>query len=150
LDRLDVGPGLSLVVGGAAGDDPVALRARLARRLERWMAPLVERVGPLNVVVAVEAHRRRLRAGTGPLRVDQRVAGGGDLAGLEAGLAHALDQPVGAAGNIGGVGRIGGNRRDAQVLLELLEIAPLVTFDAGENVLAGVRHGNRSSFPSGS
>src|SRR5690606_10687347 len=76
--------------------------------------------------------------------------GGGDLAGLEAGLAHALDQPVGAAGNIGGVGRIGGNRRDAQVLLELLEIAPLVTFDAGENVLAGVRHGNRSSFPSGS
>jgi hypothetical protein len=131
LDRLDVGVGLPLVVGRAAADQAVALFGRLERRV----APFVERVGRLHVVVAVEQHRGLVRAGPHPLGIDQRVPGGGDLLGGESGRLHLGHQPVGAAVHILPVGRVGRDRRDPEVLLELGEIATLLAVDQGENVV---------------
>ena len=57
LDRLEVHEQLALVVAGAARVDALVLVARLERRSD----PLVERVGRLDVVVAVDEHGRRVR-----------------------------------------------------------------------------------------
>ena len=60
LGGLEVHDELALVVAGAAGVDDVVLVARLERRPH----PLVERIGRLHVVVAVDEHRRGALAGT--------------------------------------------------------------------------------------
>src|SRR5690606_5264805 len=116
------------------------------RRFERRVAPLVERIGGLDVVVPVEEDRRPVGTGARPLGVDQRVTGGGDLLGGEPGRAELLDQPVGTAVDVAGVGGVGRDRRDPQVVEQLVEITGLVAIDAGEDVRTGVRHGSLTSI----
>ena len=78
---------LTLVVRGAAGEDPAILDPRLERRSD----PQVERIDRLDVVVAVDQDRRRA-VGMQPVGIDDRVARrGGHLDVLES---PAL-QPVG-------------------------------------------------------
>ncbi len=60
---------LPLVVAGAAGVDALVLVPGLERRTD----PLVERIGGLHVVVAVDQHGRRIGPGTHPLAGDDRV-----------------------------------------------------------------------------
>ena len=58
---LDEGHQLSLVVGGAAGDDPLRAVDRFDARLERRRLPLGQRVDRLDVVVTVEEDMRSAR-----------------------------------------------------------------------------------------
>ena len=55
LDRLEQAEHLAFVVGGAAGEHPAVANGRFERR----RAPLVERIGRLHVVVAVDEERGR-------------------------------------------------------------------------------------------
>src|SRR3954454_21317571 len=65
----DMGVDLALVVGGTAGEEPVADHDRLERR----RGPQVERVHGLHVVVAVDDDSRFV-IGVEPVRVDHRMA----------------------------------------------------------------------------
>ena len=69
LGGLEVHEELALVVAGAARVDPLVLVARLERRAD----PLLERVGRLDVVVAVDEDRGGVVAGVQPLRGDDRM-----------------------------------------------------------------------------
>ena len=69
LDGFDLDVDLALVVAGAARVDVVAAHFGLERR----RLPLVQRIGRLHVVVAVEQERRLARRAQ-PFRVDQRIA----------------------------------------------------------------------------
>ncbi len=135
LDRLQVRVGLPFVVGGAAGDQVVAL----AGGLEGRVAPLLDRVHRLHVVMAVEEDRR-LAGRAQPLAVDERMAAGVDALGGETGVTHALEQPVAGSVDLGLVGRIGGDRGDSQEVLELAEVPLLVTLHPLEHVAAPLCH----------
>ena len=69
FDGLDLDVDLALVVAGAAGVDVVAADLGLEGR----RVPLVQRIGRLHVVVAVEEDRG-LAGRAEPLGVDQRIA----------------------------------------------------------------------------
>ena len=71
---LEEGHQLAFVVAGAAGDDALAARSVGEPRLERRRRPKLERVGRLDVVMAVEQHVRRV-AGLG-LRRRRRPSAG--------------------------------------------------------------------------
>ena len=72
---------LALVVAGAARVHDVVLVPRLERRPD----PLVERIGRLDVVVAVDQDGGLVRAGMEPVGGDHRVA---------AGRSRALSKPI--------------------------------------------------------
>ena len=92
---------LALVVGRAAREDPVADDDRLERRRR----PQLERIDGLDVVVAVDEHRRSARR-VQPVGVDDRVTAGlGRLDVLEPDRRSRVDQPVGGAPAVGRVGR---------------------------------------------
>src|ERR1700689_5351293 len=52
-ERFDEGPDLPLVVDGAAGDHTAAMGTGHDRRLEGWAVPKLDRVGRLDIVMAV-------------------------------------------------------------------------------------------------
>ena len=74
LDAFDVRKHLAFVVGGATGVEVAVADGRL----EGGADPLVDRVGRLDVVVAVD-QRDGGTGDRGGLGVDQRMAGGFDL-----------------------------------------------------------------------
>ncbi len=114
---------LTLVVRGSPGQQPaVALSG-----LERGRFPLIERLDRLHVVVTVDQHGRRGRVGGRPVREDRRHSGRAVAPGFphfrhrEAGRAQMRRQPVRGPADVGMPGRIGGDGRDGQPLLERAE-----------------------------
>ncbi len=97
LQRLDLRPHLALVVDRAARVEVAVALGGLEGRRE----PLVERIGGLHIVVAVEEHGG-LAGGVQPVGVDQRMAVGFN----QPDILHA------DAGQFGGqqLGGAGGNR----------------------------------------
>ena len=75
--RLEPQHDLAFVVDGAAGVDALAVRAVDEVGLEGRVVPEVERLGGLDVVMAVEQQVRGAAAGAGVMGEDDGVAGGG-------------------------------------------------------------------------
>ena len=121
LDGLQMREHLALVVGGAAGVEVAVADGRL----ERGREPRLERLGRLDVVMAVDQDRR-LAGCTQPLGIDDRVLLGFDQLGLEAhGRQVVADQGRGPA-RVGVVVGLGADARNPDQGLELLlEIAPM-------------------------
>ena len=104
---LDEGHELALVVGRAAGDDPLLAADGDKARLEGRRGPFRQRVDRLDVVMGVEQDVRIAR--TPPVMGDDHgVAGGGPDGCVEAETDELVGEPVGRgadARRIGGVGR---------------------------------------------
>ncbi len=125
LDGLEVNEELALVVGGAAREQLLVADGRL----ERWRRPLVERIDRLDVVVAVDEHRRRPR-GAEPLAIDDRMAWRVDESrAFEPDGAHVLCHPLGAAADVTGVFGNGADARNGQKGLQFVEVAGLAGLD---------------------
>ena len=108
---LDEGHELTLVVGRAPGDDPLAV---LQLGLERIGGPQIQRIDRLHVVVTVEQHVRCIAMGRLGVTEHHRAARGRMHGSLEAKLGQLLRQPRGglvAVRRIGDVGRDGGDRQ---------------------------------------
>ena len=103
----DLEDDLRLVVGGAPGDEVVALPGQR----ERGRAPFVEGVGGLHVVVRVHQQRGRVGARLVPAH-HQGVAVGVDHGGLQARPRHASATQDAAAAHVVPVRRIGGDAGD--------------------------------------
>ena len=94
--RLDQHVELALVVGDAAAEEPaVALLER-----ERVRLPELERVGRLDVDVAVDHDRRPSAVRGGQVADDQRLRLGRDDLGGAAGSADELGEPLGRAPDV--------------------------------------------------
>ena len=135
---LDEGHQLSLVVGRPARHQDLAVRPVLELGLERSALPEVERVGGLHVVMAVEQDARaaiprvfrRLRSAMGHDHgLSRRVA----ARGVEAKPAQVIDQPVGGAHAVVGIGGVGRDGRDAQQVEQPRHAGVEVFVDGGEN-----------------
>ena len=116
LDRLELHPELSLVVGDAARVQPLA--AGLGD--ERLGLPQLEWRRRLDVVVAVHEHRRR--AGWAGDLADHEAAVLAQL-GLAAERANPLGDPLAGAGDVRGVRGIRADARNREELGELVEPA---------------------------
>ena len=117
LERLNLRPDLAFVIDRAAGVEiAVALGWLKGRRV-----PLVQRLGRLHIVVAVNEHRRLARR-IEPVGIDERVAGG-FLQGhvLHADALELRGDKVGGAAAVGGMLGQRGDRRNAEQVLELGE-----------------------------
>ncbi len=126
---------LALVVAGASRHDLLALRAGLELRLERRVAPEIERIDRLHVIMAIEQNVRRLAAGGLDAPDDHRAPGGRMLGRLEANVAELPDQPVGGPLAIGKVRGNGGDRRDREKSEQTLERLCLTGVNGGKNVV---------------
>ena len=78
LGGLQVGEHLALVVGGPSGVEVAVADGRLERRRE----PGLQRLGRLDVVVAVD-EQGRLARGSEPFGIDDRMPLGGDQLGFQ-------------------------------------------------------------------
>ena len=102
FERLDVDEHLPLVVGSAAAIETAVAQ----RRLERRRCPFVERLGRLDVVVAVDQKCRGARR-MQPVRRDDRMASrASDPHVLQADHAQVVGQPRRASPQILGVPRL--------------------------------------------
>jgi hypothetical protein len=107
---------LALVVGGAAGAQAAVAHGRLERRRR----PLLQRVGGLHVVVAVDGDGGRLGPGPEPLGVHRGLAAvGRQHLGVEAGRLHQPGQVLGRAAHVGRVLGVAGDRGDGTPLGQL-------------------------------
>ncbi len=128
----DRGEHRSLVVGGAAGIEPVVAHFGLEGRA----LPAVQGIGRLHVVVAVDEDGRRGGIDE-PLTEDAGMAAGIDaLHHGNAGVSEPGRDEVGGARDVGGEGRIGADARDAAERLEgferLVGVSGEPGLDAGE------------------
>ncbi len=133
LGGLGVHEHLALVVTRAAG----VQGAVVPSWVERVGGPLLQRVGRLHVVVAVHD--------------DGRLVGGGDVLGVDEGVAVGLDdlgvlhpdavevvgEPLGGPFHLVVVGGVGADRRDAQKLFELTDEPVGVAVGVGERSVHG-------------
>ena len=127
---------LPLVVGGPAGIDPTALHAWLEGRLD----PLLERVHRLDVVVAIDEHRRGT-LGVEPVGIHDRVAlRGRDLDVLQPGSLQPLGEEPGGRGHILAMLRQGADGGDAQELHVVREALRLGLREPGIDAGDGVGH----------
>ena len=117
--RVQQHPELALVVGDAAGVDPLVAD----RRLERVGLPQLERRRRLHVEVAVAEDRRRVRGvvGRADLADDERPLPVRHELGLAAAAADLVRDPLRGLLDVGLVCRVGAHRGDAQQLAELVE-----------------------------
>ena len=124
---------LALVVAGAARVQDVVLVPRLERRPD----PLVERIGRLDVVVAVDQDGGLVRPGVEPVGGDHRVAAGIGQAGVvEADGREVVRDPLRCPAHLVLLGRIGADRFHPQELVEALEVLVRVLAQVGEAVSA--------------
>ncbi len=129
LGRLEVHEELALVIARSARIQDVVLVARLERR----PYPLVQRVGRLDVVVAVDERGRGVGTGVQPIGGHDRVAAGigdGDVLGADAG--QLVGDPLRRPSHVVTTGRIGTDRGDAQELVEAGEVLVGVLAQVGE------------------
>ena len=136
LRRLEVHEELALVVARAAGVDPVVLVARLERRSD----PLVQRVRRLDVVVAIDEHGGRVRAGVQPVAGDDRVAARlVQLRVVDPDPGQLVGHPLrGAAHVVPAVG-IGADRLDAQELVQAAHVLVGVVAQVGKGGVDAAR-----------
>ncbi len=136
LRALDVGEHLPLVVGGAAGVEVAVATGRL----ERSGRPLLQRIGRLYIVVAVDQGRRGAGHG-GRLGKHQRMAGGRNDLGRKPHPAELVGHPFRRAMHVAatlGIGADAGNpKKLTQFLLEPRRVRFQVLVDGG--------HGSRLS-----
>ena len=138
LQRFDRRHHLPLHIRRAAGEEVLAAHLRL----ERPALPQGERVGRLHVVVTVDQHGRRFRTGFQVLTVHHRVPRGGeDLHVLEAQRLDLPRRPLGGALHVRLARRVGGDRGQAQVLLQFLEETGAVLVGVLDRRRARVGHG---------
>ena len=122
LHGLDLDVDLALVVAGAARENVVAADLRLEGR----RFPLVQRIGRLHVVVAVEQDGGLARRAQ-PFRIDQRIAFAFDqLGGGHPRRAQFVQGEFGGAPDIGLVFRERADARNAQEGLQPLQKIGLV------------------------
>jgi len=137
LEGLEVDPHAALVIDRAARVQPPVADGRLEGRRH----PFVQRIDRLHVVMGVDQHRRAVGAGLQPFAVDDRAAGGGEGAHIpEAQPLHLRRDPGGAALQIGPVGRVGADRRDAQEVQEPIQEAPVMGARVVHRLLSCVCH----------
>ena len=123
LHRLHMDEDLALVVRCSPGIDVRTLGPLLDRGLEGGRLPQLQGIHGLDIVVAVDEHRGRVRPGVEPVRVDQGVPLGGDEGHvLQADGLHVIRQPAGRAEHVLLVLGQGADAGDAQPLLELLQL----------------------------
>ena len=115
LERFHVQEELAFVVHRSAREDVSVAH----RRLERRRRPQLERLGGLNVVVAVDENRRRSRR-ISPLADDDRVAGSRIDLRRHADLVERCLHPLGRASRVGVVIRFRADARDAEKLEQLV------------------------------
>ena len=138
LDGLQEDRDVALVVARPAGEHPAVDDDRIERRRR----PLVDRIGRLDVVVAVDDDRRR-PGRMEPVGVDDGVAAGRrGLGVVHSDRAESLGQPVGRALAVGGVDRLGRHAGDPQEREVVLETALLVGVEVR---LDGVGGGHATS-----
>ena len=105
-------------------------------RLERRRGPLVERIGRLHVVVAVD-QRDRLAGHRRRLGKDDRMAGGFDRArSSRPSCLNRVDHPVGGFAHVGSVARVGADARDAQQIGEVVDERLAVGLDICRRLLS--------------
>ena len=132
LERLDVDVDLALVVGRAAAEEIAVAH----RGLEGGTGPEIERLGRLHVVMAVNQHGRLARR-LQRFAVDERMhLRRLDLDLFQARGAKLFRHPVRRFLDIGLVLALGAHARDAQKLLQLVEIVFALGFDVVEDVHA--------------
>ncbi len=121
LDSLQVGEHLALVVGGPARVQIAIAHGRLKRRRE----PRFQRLGGLNVVMAVNQNRRLARCAF-PLGVDERVFLGFDQLGGQPHRRQVVPNHRRGPARVGVVVRLRADARHAYQCLELLlEVEPV-------------------------
>jgi hypothetical protein len=131
--RLDDGHQLALVVDGTARHHLRPVRPLAQHRLERRRSPELERVGRLDVVVAVvEQPRAGCIAGIGVGRQHHRLAGGLVQVGCEASATQAGNQPFRRPPGIGRMRGVGADRWDAQERAPALDGAIEAAVDSGK------------------
>ena len=129
LGRREVHEELALVVAGAAGVDDVVLVARLERRPH----PLVERIGRLHVVVAVDEHRRGTLAGAQPVRGDDGVGDRlVDRHAIDAHGRHPVRDPLGGFVDLWLARRVRRHRLDAEEVVEPAHVLVDVAAEVGD------------------
>src|SRR3990167_8679592 len=134
FQRLEVHEDLALVVHHAAGVELAVAQGQLPGRRE----PLVERLGRLHVVVAVE-EQGGFAGGVQPLAVDDGMAGGGDeLHFLQADALHLVGHPLRSALDVSLVFAARAHARNRAELFQLVE----VTIVAALNGVNHLLHGN--------
>ena len=110
---------LALVVAGATRVQDVVLVPRLERRPD----PLVERIGRLDVVVAVDQDGGLVRSGMEPVGGDHRVAAGIGQAGVfEADRGEMVRDPLRRPAHLVLLGRIGTDRFHPEELVQAAEM----------------------------
>jgi len=120
---LEVREVLALVVAGAPAEEQAALDARL----EGGELPQVQRLGGLDIVVAIdEKVRPAARWAARCLGEDDRMPGRRKEAGLQADLATVVGEPLGAAPHVGAVGRLCRDAGQPHVLTELADETVLI------------------------
>ena len=88
---------------------------------------------------------RWLAFGAAPLGEDQWVAIGFNALGIEACGLELVHDELAAPANVVLVLGIGRNRRNTQILEQLLEISVFLPFDTGQDIVTIRRHGVPSS-----
>ncbi len=132
LDRLHVEVELALVVHRAPGEELAVTHLRLEGRRR----PLVQRLRGLDIVVAVDQHRGRIRPRPSILTQHDGEAVRGLQRHLEARAPHLVGQPLGRGPHVVPVLRLGADGRDPEELVQLLLEAGHVVLD----VFVHVRH----------
>ena len=121
----DVHVHLALVVAGSAGVEISVADGGLKRR----RGPQLQRIGRLDVVMAVTQHGR-LAGRVQPICIDQRMVRGlDDLDIFEAGFAQAVGDEFGGAPDIGGMLGQGADAGNAEKGFQLFKKAVFVGFD---------------------
>ena len=131
---LDVHVHLPFVVGRAAGVDVAVVNGGLEGR----RMPKLQRIGRLDVVVAVAKHGG-LAGGVQPIAIDERIArGGNDLDVFQARAAQAFGHKLRGGSDVGLVLGKRADAGDAEEILEFFEQAVLVLLDKN---IGGAVHG---------
>jgi len=116
---------LAFVITRSSGVDVAIAESWLKRRRD----PLFERVGRLDVIVAIAKHGR-LAGGVEPIGIDQRVTPGrNDFDVFETGALEARGNEFSGADDIRFVVGIGADAGDAQEIEKLLEQTRLLLMD---------------------
>src|SRR5690606_17663630 len=135
----DEGEQLTLVVGCATGNDMrVAVGLLDEGRLERIGVPQFQRVGGLDVVMAVEQH---MRTGAAAVVADHhRVTLGRTHRGVEAEAGQFVGEPFGGALAIFGMSRVGRDRRNADQVAQTRDAVVQSGVDFSQNLVEIVVH----------
>ena len=146
VEGADVDMDLAFVVGGAAAEEIAAAN----RGLEGRRGPEFERLGRLDVVMAVEKDGG-LAGRVQRFRVDQGMQlGRNDFDVGESGAAEAIGDPLGGALDVRLVLALRADAGNAQEFVEIGEMLVVLLFDVGVQLHCGSFMGRSVVRPCGS